>query len=135
MDYQKLFLQRWKELENEIELEKEDGETSFLEKDIFFKFFTSPELLVGYYVWRESGNLEYAYELFMDLDDEKSSAAPTQIVFWMIMQNTWMLNMSVLQTEPAAMLSITSLRGLSRNNVVLHRFIGPKRIWKGKCYA
>ena len=38
MDYQKLFLQRWKELE------KEDGETSFLEKDIFFKFFTSPEL-------------------------------------------------------------------------------------------
>lgn len=59
MDYQKLFLQRWKELENEIELEKEDGETSFLEKDIFFKFFTSPELLVGYYVWRESGNLEY----------------------------------------------------------------------------
>lgn len=24
MDYQKLFLQRWKELENEIELEKED---------------------------------------------------------------------------------------------------------------
>lgn len=42
MDYQKLFLQRWKELENEIELEKEDGETSFLEKDIFFKFFTSP---------------------------------------------------------------------------------------------
>ena len=65
MDYQKLFLQRWKELENEIELEKEDGETSFLEKDIFFKFFTSPELLVGYYVWRESGNLEYAYELFM----------------------------------------------------------------------
>lgn len=57
MDYQKLFLQRWKELENEIELEKEDGETSFLEKDIFFKFFTSPELLVGYYVWRESGNL------------------------------------------------------------------------------
>lgn len=85
MDYQKLFLQRWKELENEIELEKEDGETSFLEKDIFFKFFTSPELLVGYYVWRESGNLEYAYELFMDLDDEKSSAAPTQIVFWMIM--------------------------------------------------
>lgn len=43
--------------------------------------------------------------------------------------------MSVLQTEPAAMLSITSLRGLSRNNVVLHRFIGPKRIWKGKCYA
>lgn len=35
MDYQKLFLQRWKELENEIELEKEDGETSFLEKDIF----------------------------------------------------------------------------------------------------
>lgn len=38
MDYQKLFLQRWKELENEIELEKEDGETSFLEKDIFFKY-------------------------------------------------------------------------------------------------
>ena len=38
MDYQKLFLQRWKELENEIELEKEDGETSFLEKDTFFKY-------------------------------------------------------------------------------------------------
>ena len=35
MDYQKLFLQRWKELENEIELEKEDGETSFLEKASF----------------------------------------------------------------------------------------------------
>ena len=35
MDYQKLFLQRWKELENEIELEKEDGETSFLERHLF----------------------------------------------------------------------------------------------------
>ena len=64
MDYQKLFLQRWKELE------KEDGETSFLEKDIFFKFFTSPEILVVYYVWRESGNLECAYELFMDEYDD-----------------------------------------------------------------
>lgn len=67
MDYQKLFLQRWKELENEIELEKEDGETSFLEKDIFFKFFTSPELLVGYYVWRESGNLGYACCLWTNM--------------------------------------------------------------------
>lgn len=86
MDYQKLFLQRWKELENEIELEKEDGETSFLEKDIFFKFFTSPELLVGYYVWRESGNLEYAYELFMDeyddwVDDCKDIAFKAKAVF------------------------------------------------------
>lgn len=86
MDYQKLFLQRWKELENEIEFEKEDGETSFLEKDIFFKFFTSPELLVGYYVWRESGNLEYAYELFMDeyddwVDDCKDVAFKAKAVF------------------------------------------------------
>ena len=86
LDYQKLFLQRWKELENEIELEKEDGETSFLEKDIFFKFFTSPELLVGYYVWRESGNLEYAYELFMDeyddwVDDCKDIAFKAKAVF------------------------------------------------------
>lgn len=39
-------------------------------KDIFFKFSISPELLVGYYVWRESGNLEYAYELFMDEYDD-----------------------------------------------------------------
>ena len=68
------------------ELEKEDGETSFLEKDIFFKFFTSPELLVGYYVWRESGNLEYAYELFMDeyddwVDDCKDIAFKAKAVF------------------------------------------------------
>ncbi|MFR9072299.1 MAG: hypothetical protein ACLVJU_03705 [Blautia sp.] len=37
MDYQKLFLQRWKELENEIELEKEDGETSFFGKRHLFQ--------------------------------------------------------------------------------------------------
>ena len=35
MDYQKLFLQRWKELENEIELEKEDGEQVFWKKTSF----------------------------------------------------------------------------------------------------
>lgn len=65
----------------------------------------------------------------------KIICSPTQIVFWMIMLNTWMPNMSVLQTEHAATLSITSLHGLSRNNVVLHRFINPERIWKGKHYV
>ena len=69
-----------------LSLKKKMEKQVFLEKDIFFKFFTSPELLVGYYVWRESGNLEYAYELFMDeyddwVDDCKDIAFKAKAVF------------------------------------------------------
>ena len=75
-DYKQLFLDRWKELEHEIHLDKdEDGEiisTSFLKKNVFYKFFTSPELLVRYYIWRgnglakDGGDAEYYFDLEYD---------------------------------------------------------------------
>ena len=75
MNYKQLFLDRWKELENQIQLERdEDGEiisTSFLKNHVFYKFFTSPELLVGYYLWRgnglvkDGGDADYYFELNM----------------------------------------------------------------------
>ena len=40
--YKQSFLDRWKELENELILEREDGETTFLEEEVFHKFFISP---------------------------------------------------------------------------------------------
>lgn len=70
-----------------------------------------------------------------DWSCEYKAAKNATIALYPVAQNNIWLNMSVLQTEPAAMLSITSLRGLSRNNVVLHRFINPERIWKGKHYV
>lgn len=76
MNYKQLFLDRWKELENQIQLERdEDGEiisTSFLKNHVFYKFFTSPELLVGYYLWRcnglvkDGGDADYYFELEYD---------------------------------------------------------------------
>lgn len=87
--YRELFLKRWKELENQIVLEKEDGETTFLEKDVFPQFFISPELLVGFYVWREgysSDGLQGAYELFIEeydgwIDECKEIAAQAKDIF------------------------------------------------------
>ena len=88
-----LFLDRWKKLENVIHLEKdEDGEiisTSFLKKDVFHEFFISPELLVGYYLWRgnglikDGGDAEYYFELEYDgwVDDCKDIAYKAKIIF------------------------------------------------------
>ena len=92
-NYRQLFLDRWKELENIIHLEKdEDGEiisTSFLNKDVFHKFFISPELLVGYYLWRgnglanDGGDAEYYFELEYDgwTDDCKDIVSKAKIIF------------------------------------------------------
>ena len=52
-------------IEKEIVLEREDGETTFLEIDVFHKFFINPELLVGYYIWR-CDDVEYGYSLFLE---------------------------------------------------------------------
>lgn len=84
--YKQLFLDRWKELENEMILEREDGETTFLEEDVFHKFFISPELLVGFYEWRDGGNISSAYEFFMSeydgwTDDCKDIAAKAKDIF------------------------------------------------------
>lgn len=92
-NYKQLFLDRWKELEHEIHLEKdEDGEiisASFLKKDVFYKFFTSPELLVGYYLWRgnglakDGGDAEYYFDLEYDgwTDDCKDIVAKAKLIF------------------------------------------------------
>ena len=87
--YKELFLQRWEEMKDQIILEREDGETTFLEKDIFPKFFTSPELLVGFYEWREGYTeigLQGAYDLFMEeydgwVDDCKEIAKQAKDIF------------------------------------------------------
>ena len=84
--YKELFLQRRKELETTIVLEREDGETTFLEKDVFHKFFISPELLVGFYEWRGGGDLDEAYELFIEeydgwIDACKEIAAQAKEIF------------------------------------------------------
>ena len=70
--YKDLFINRWKEMKQYLLLEREDGETTFLEKEVFHKFFISPELLVGFYIWRSgyTGNDKHdfseAYDLFME---------------------------------------------------------------------
>ena len=70
--YKDLFINRWKEMKQYLLLEREDGETTFLEKEVFHKFFISPELLVGFYIWRAgyTGNDKHdfseAYDLFME---------------------------------------------------------------------
>lgn len=91
--YKQLFLDRWKELKNQINLDKdEDGEiisTSFLKEDIFHKFFSSPELLVGYYIWRgnglkkDGGNAEYYFDLEYDgwADDCKDIVSKARDIF------------------------------------------------------
>lgn len=94
--YKQLFLNRWKELENEIVLEREDGETTFLEEDVFHKFFISPELLVGFYEWRANGegnynNIGWAYDLFMDeyngwKDDCKDIVLRAETIFKRLMK-------------------------------------------------
>lgn len=91
--YKQLFLDRWKELNNQINLERdEDGEiisTSFLKEDVFHKFFSSPELLVGYYLWRgngsvkDGGDAEYYFELEYDnwADDCKEIVQKAKNIF------------------------------------------------------
>lgn len=79
-----MFLNRWKIMEKEIILEK-DGETTFLENDVFDKFFINPELLVGYYIWR-CGDIEDAYYLFLEeydgwKEDCKVIAKETKDIF------------------------------------------------------
>ena len=63
--------------------------TSFLNKDVFHKFFISPELLVGYYLWRgnglanDGGDAEYYFELEYDgwTDDCKDIVSKAKIIF------------------------------------------------------
>lgn len=84
--YKELFLKRWEEMENTMILEREDGEITFLEKDVFHKFFIFPELLVGFYVWRGAYGIEDGYDLFMQeydgwVDDCKKIAKQAKEIF------------------------------------------------------
>ena len=84
--YKDLFINRWKEMEKSIILEREDGETTFLEKEVFHKFFISPELLVGFYIWRSGYGINDGYELFMEeydgwTDDCKEIALKAKKIF------------------------------------------------------
>lgn len=67
--YKDLFINRWKEMKQYLLLEREDGETTFLEKEVFHKFFISPELLVGFYIWRSgyTGNDKHDFSEAYDL--------------------------------------------------------------------
>ena len=60
-----MFFNRWEIMEKEIVLERDDGETTFLENNVFYKFFINPELLVGYYIWR-CNDVEDGYSLFLE---------------------------------------------------------------------
>lgn len=60
-----VFFNRWEIMEKEIVLERDDGETTFLENNVFYKFFINPELLVGYYIWR-CNDVEDGYSLFLE---------------------------------------------------------------------
>lgn len=60
-----MFLNRWKAMENQIVLVDENGDTRFMQSDIFDKFFITPELLVGYYIWR-CNDVEDGYSLFIE---------------------------------------------------------------------
>lgn len=98
MNYKQLFLDRWKELGDNLNVEKdEDGEivsTSFLKRDVFHKFFISPELLVGYYLWRgnglekDGGDAEYYFELEYNgwTDDCKDIVSKAKIIFEKMMK-------------------------------------------------
>lgn len=84
--YKDLFINRWKEMEKSIILEREDGETTFLENEVFHKFFISPELLVGFYIWRGDYGINDGYELFMEeydgwTDDCKEIAIKAKEIF------------------------------------------------------
>ena len=84
--YIELFLKRWKEMESKIVLEREDGETTFLENDVFHEFFISPELLVGFYEWRSGYGMDDAYDLFMEeydgwVEDCKGIAVQAKEIF------------------------------------------------------
>lgn len=79
--YLNLFKERWNELEHDLPLEDEEGNHNLLDKDIFPKFFTSPELLVGFYIWRD-----LFYEDFMDeydgwIDECKDIAIKAKEIF------------------------------------------------------
>lgn len=65
-----------------LSLKKKMTKQAFWKKTSFSNF----SLQVGYYVWRESGNLECAYELFMDeyddwVDDCKDIAFKAKTIF------------------------------------------------------
>lgn len=65
LKYEKMFLDRWETMKNQPVLVDENGDTKFLQNDVFDKFFINPELLVGYYIWR-GGNVKYAYDIFLE---------------------------------------------------------------------
>ena len=84
--YKDLFINRWKEMKQYLLLEREDGETTFLEKEVFHKFFISPELLVGFYIWRSGYGINDGYKLFMEeydgwIDDCKEIALKAKKIF------------------------------------------------------
>lgn len=84
--YKELFINRWKEMGKTIVLEREDGETTFLAKEVFHKFFISPELLVGFYEWRSGYGIKDGYDLFMEeydgwADDCKEIALKAKEIF------------------------------------------------------
>lgn len=86
--YKELFLKRCEEMKNSLVLERDDGETTFFEKNVFHKFFISPELLVGFYEWRGgyTSVLNGAYDLFMEeyegwADDCKEIAKQAKEIF------------------------------------------------------
>lgn len=65
LKYEKMFLDRWKMMKNQLVLVDENGDERFLQNDVFYKFFINAELLVGYYIWRFNG-VEDGYDLFLD---------------------------------------------------------------------
>lgn len=79
--YLELFYRRWDEMESKLPLEDKDGSHHLLDKDIFHKFFVNPEILVGFYMWRD-----FSYEEFMEeydgwADDCKEIAAKAKEIF------------------------------------------------------
>lgn len=65
LKYEKMFLDRWKMMKNQLVLVDENGNERFLQNDVFYKFFINAELLVGYYIWRFN-DVEDGYDLFLD---------------------------------------------------------------------
>lgn len=98
--YEMMFLKRWKELDGQINLEEDCGEIeplSFYKNDVFHKVFISPELLVGYYLWRgngleiDGGDAECYFELEYDgwEEDCKEIASKARTIFEKELKVEW----------------------------------------------
>lgn len=62
--YHDLFVKKVIETHNILNLEDNDGENHFFDKDVFKEFFTSADLLIGFYSWRTGGFLTDTIDLF-----------------------------------------------------------------------